>query len=1102
MQKSYKRLITRFIGFLIIVTSIIIPHELFSRQKNDSISDALKLFEKGKLYSLHAKYDSSIICFNQASQLFNQIGNEEFFLKSKLFIANALRQLEDFTLALERIVEIENDYSDYLSSFPSYQADVLHVKGSVLGDKGSHVEAINVLKESLRIRGENNNKPDSLLANTYSNIGTYYFMESDLEKAREYYEKALEAALDRNESGIDPDIAMIYMNIGIVHAVNNDLAKAMEYFEKNLKINSQIFDPGDPALADIYTNIGRLKNLLKLLDEALYYYNKADSLYVLNFGPEHTSLGGVYLNKGNIYKAKNDKEKALEYYKKAYQIFNTHFEKGHKQISNSLNNIGAVYFSKGMYDLALEHYTRSLGITKDPILRTIILRNLGRTHEELGDDQQANFYFVSSVNFALDTLKNDHHELAKSYIALGEYCLKLNKGEESLPYFINAYNIYIRNFGHKNPNVSYALSNIGDYYYMAGSYKKALNYYQKALISGVYDFNDTNYLSNPGVDSIIVDYDLIKPILGKARTLYTIYRQNTNKLDDLHACLDSYNLGIIIVDKVKSHLREESKLQFARDVREIYRSAINVCFDLYSHEGDNKYLEYAFRYSEKERSAVLLASLRDIEAIKFGGIPDSLQNLETELKKEIRRYDKLIYEEKQKISQDIETIILWEGKLFELNKQYDGLVNTFESKYQSYFNLKFNTEVVESDKLSSTLNANSVFIEYAMYDSILFTFVITKDDFTIDRTILTDSFYVAINELFGFYQNSLFNHSRAIYEAYLRSANTLYNILLKPYNNLIEDRDLIIVPDGILGYIPFETLITEMPTGENLEYRDIAYLIRSNPVSYSYSATLLTDPGNELNNDISMVAFAPIYGILGKANSNSVYFGSSDTVTLYPLLYTGEEVTQVEELFEGLTLKGKNATKENFISNSGNFSILHLAMHTLIDDNNPLYSKLIFTSDSVINEDEYIHTYELFALDLNAQLAVLSACNTGTGQLRDGEGIMNLARGFAYAGVPSIVMTLWEVEDKSGAEIMTSFYHYLKKGKSKSEALRLAKIEYLCSVPQFRAHPYFWSAYVCVGNSNPIIHRMWITILAFTVLALVILSVLIVLYRKRSMKIK
>ena len=143
-------------------------------------------------------------------------------------------------------------------------------------------------------------------------------------------------------------------------------------------------------------------------------------------------------------------------------------------------------------------------------------------------------------------------------------------------------------------------------------------------------------------------------------------------------------------------------------------------------------------------------------------------------------------------------------------------------------------------------------------------------------------------------------------------------------------------------------------------------------------------------------------------------------------------------------------------------------MHTVINDSLPMFSKLVFAIDGDSMNDGYLNTQEIYNMKFKARLAVLSACNTGSGKFRNGEGVMSLARAFLYAGCPSIVMTLWEVEDKSSSNLISAFYQELYRGSSKSEALRKAKQEHIRNADQLRAHPYFWSAYIVIGNQSPI----------------------------------
>ena len=161
----------------------------------------------------------------------------------------------------------------------------------------------------------------------------------------------------------------------------------------------------------------------------------------------------------------------------------------------------------------------------------------------------------------------------------------------------------------------------------------------------------------------------------------------------------------------------------------------------------------------------------------------------------------------------------------------------------------------------------------------------------------------------------------------------------------------------------------------------------------------------------------------------------SDSDFLLPLGGIIKEVQSINETVPSRVFLNEEATEANFKKYAPDYNVLHLAMHTIMKDDKPLESLLAFTNvnDSDTTEDNKLYAYEIYNMKLNAQMAVLSSCSSGFGKMQKGEGMMSLARGFIYAGCPSIIMTLWQVSDKSSSELMTSFYKYLKKGKSKQE---------------------------------------------------------------------
>jgi CHAT domain-containing protein len=306
------------------------------------------------------------------------------------------------------------------------------------------------------------------------------------------------------------------------------------------------------------------------------------------------------------------------------------------------------------------------------------------------------------------------------------------------------------------------------------------------------------------------------------------------------------------------------------------------------------------------------------------------------------------------------------------------------------------------------------------------------------------------------------------YSLFVSSARKLYRVLLEPFKNEISGKDLIIVPDGQLLYIPFDVLLSNEPVNKGLDFRSLPYLIKGHAINYSPSATILFGRKEKHEQQsVDLAAFAPTYDKNYKYK-NLVYGNKDSVMTLFPIPGALEEVKRVSKIYKGKVLIGAMASESMFKREAPNYNILHLSAHTIIDNVNPMYSKLVFSPNIDKKEDGLLNTYELFNMNLHAELAILSACNTGSGKLQAGEGILSIARGFFYAGVPSVVMTLWSVEDNSSSELMELFYKHLTEGLPKDEALRRAKLDYLKQSDQLTAFPYFWAGYVNIGDNSPL----------------------------------
>ena len=278
---------------------------------------------------------------------------------------------------------------------------------------------------------------------------------------------------------------------------------------------------------------------------------------------------------------------------------------------------------------------------------------------------------------------------------------------------------------------------------------------------------------------------------------------------------------------------------------------------------------------------------------------------------------------------------------------------------------------------------------------------------------------------------------------------------------------LIIIPDGKLASIPFEALLSSEVPDRERNSSNFPYLIKQYAISYSNSATLLLNSFQKNNNPDyrSVLAFAPSFQTDHKELLAELKERGEEFVSLSG---AKDEVTLITNFTGGELYLDAQASEANFKRLTPDYQVLHIATHGIINDKDPMMSRLAFSTENDSIEDGSLYVYELYSLKLNADMAVLSACNTGYGKLQEGEGVMSLARAFLYAGVPSIVMSQWSVNDKSSAELMVSFYEQLKSGLSKAKAMQKAKLDYLHNADNLTAHPYYWAGFVIIGNQGPV----------------------------------
>ncbi len=918
-----------------------------------------------------------------------------------------------------------------------------------------------------------------------------------------------------------------YSSQGREEARKGDFEKAEWFLNRSIEIAKKIYGKEDPILIQLFMNLGIQQKYLGKNNDALLNYNNAESLIKKNFGEKNSRLGILYNNIGNIYTLKGDYAKSLEYQESAIRylsIDSLRFESALKQTE----------FSRTVSLINLKRTDEAIRIAQKHIkgkyapLKIRYYDLLAGIYTEQGNQSLANSYYKKAIESWAKYNSDELYKLGEEYNNYTLFLIKTSQYDSAWNYNQKAEKIILQTYGAKSIYYSDIHLSYGDIFLKRNSeavtikdfrIKKrenlihALTHYQKAANAVLENYNNEAPFVLPPIDNSISDIQLLTVLKKKANAftllaeIYQAEMDYDNFLRFSLSALQTINVCTNLIHRLRiGYLNEESKLILAEKQESTFLEAMDIAFRLYNFTKEKSYLKMAFEFTEKSKSASFLAAIKDMEAKQFGSIPDSLLKKEQYLKLYISNYKEKLYEENQKGNPDTQKTSLYSNKVFQYNEEHNRLIHLFEKDYPQYYKFKYENKVIDIEELQRQLTDKEAVIEYIVdepTDSIhpgqLYRFIITKDEINLSQKNIGLEYVRNIEFLHSFLSSQNYVYTRKKdYTHYCKAAYRLYNDLLEPIESIIQDKRIAIIPDDKLSYLPFDALLSSMPDTSQMNFRDLPYLIYKYPISYSYSSTLLFNYFEE--NKIAsrnLLAFAPDYLAYPPKQ-----ISGEKPQHLSPLPGALHEIDLLNNHLPSKRFSGAMASESNFKRIASDYDILHLAMHTIVNDSLPMFSKLAFSS--TINDtidDGWLNTHEIYNMKLKARMAVLSACNTGSGKLQKGEGVMSLARGFLYAGCPSIIMTLWEVEDLSGTEIMSNFYKYLSKGKDKDEALRLAKLQHLKNADPLKAHPHYWLGYVNVGNPDALYDNKDIYLIILVSMIILLVSIdQIYRYRKNRRK--
>lgn len=926
-------------------------------------------------------------------------------------------------------------------------------------------------------------KIDSTTAGRYYSKADFFWQQTNHDSALHYFDKAAafykKAKVWRMQANCLNRMSEIFFGMIKYEEASACANQAIAVSEEKVGKETE-------EIAYAFNNLGKTAIYASGdYDRALDLFKKAIDIERRLFGENHKLLAESYCLAGGALNYKNDYQQALEYYKKSLSVALVVFGPHNPFIARISNNTGMVYSNIGEFEEALKHFRKSIahynsslfdGSPRDReagLERTYSF--MGAANYDLGRYRESLFYFEKSFSLIRSMYGERSPAAVAYYRQIGDIHQVLNNFNVAASFYKKALNVADEIFGPKHPAQVSIYTNMSMMYATKGNYNLALQYLHQSIVASIPSFNDTDIYSLPAAHADFQDYTVLFVSLNeRTRLLQKMHEQNGD-LKSLKEALRTCQLMDTLVSQARRiHINFRDKAELGKVAITNYENGIKVSLKLHSITNEHKFLEQAFYFSESNKAGILREALQDMAAKGIGLIPDSLVALENKMKEQQIIFQSRIL--KARSSNDQKTQDDYQNKLFALNRSIDSLKRHLETDYPGYYEYKYQNDMLSVADAQKSIPIGTLLIEFFEGNEELYVFALTSSQLKIYSTP-ADSVY---EKLLYRFRNSILTgatpvaYSKENFDNFCTSSYKLYDLLLnRPLTEIQEHEKvntILVIPDGLVSYIPLDVLLTKnMPLTAGSSYAGLNYLLNDYTVNYGYSAHLsLTETIQKEESRLNYIAFAPQYGNDNSGSLATRAYGKFRDV-ISSLKWNQEEVRSISEKAGGKSYTTGEATENRFKKEAGNFGLIHLAMHAVVDEEDPMNSSLVFTVNNDPTEDGLLHAFELYNMQLNAQMAVLSACNTGYGKLVKGEGIMSLARAFSYAGVPSVVMSHWRVDDEATSILMQYFYDNLDKGMTKSEALRQAKLLYLRQAKGARAHPFYWGAFLNIGKDSPVI---------------------------------
>ncbi|MCB9280735.1 MAG: CHAT domain-containing protein [Lewinellaceae bacterium] len=826
--------------------------------------------------------------------------------------------------------------------------------------------------------------PDkSKLGYFYHKYAAMYHNDGQFEKALELYRLALTIRKSLDENNLDA--ALTANNMGIACRSLGRYEEAIGYFQYSAGIREKRKE--SLLSGRVWFEIGRLYETMGDFDAAASAFNRALGFYSQSKknNAYYLNAGGAWLSLGNVANRANEPQRAINCYLKAEELFALTDEKEEKQ-SLCYQNLGNIYDDLGDWDNALKYYHKALDLAR-------------KTQQS----ERAAF-IESNLGFTL-TRQNKLKE-AKNYL------------ETSLGHFKTLFEAQY------DPEYAKPLVNLGDVDTANQHYTDALRHYHEALQQVIPATRSANWQQDPELnDTTLIlgePYYVLAYLKAKARGWQLLGFHEKNADHHRHAIF-MYRQAVAYQDRIlREMIADQSRLIWLEQSRAMFENALRSCFAI----GD---AASAFYFMEKSRAVLLLDALLANRARNL--IPDSLSQKESALKSRLA-------DAQQAMAADPGKPDLRQN-LLDAQRALNDFLKQLSQSYPQYHNARYNADVVglETARMELLTEGKSLIV-YFYGESHLYALRLPWSGEPGLTSVPADS--ALRNTLRDYLQQfSPANRWNMRPDIFGLTASTLFDKIYRPVYSP-DDSQVIIIPDGELGYIPFDALLVSA-SGQG-GWKSLDYLARHQVLQQGFSAGVLVRQQQLGHSTNTNYLLAPGFasGEQGQAPLPFDGFSGQDNGNM--TVFTGAEARR--SLLNNWTKGGE---------------ILHFFTHAEAGDHPRIYFI-----------DSLLQLPELYATTLPFDLVILSACETNIGQLARGEGVMSLSRGFAYAGAASLMASLWQVKPQASAEILNRFYTLIKGGDTRAGALRQAKIDYLESAPEMRAMPSYWAGMVMNGKDGKV----------------------------------